>query len=65
MKDLTVQERKVFSMIMEGKTNKEISESLMVSLSTVKSHVNSIYSKLEINSRKDALNLFHHENPSN
>jgi DNA-binding CsgD family transcriptional regulator len=64
LKDLTVQERKVFSMIMDGKTNKEISELLMISLSTVKSHVNSIYSKLEINSRKDALNLFHQENPS-
>jgi len=65
LKDLTVQERKVFSMIREGKTNKEISESLMVSLSTVKSHVNSIYSKLEINSRKDALNLFQQENQAN
>jgi len=65
LKDLTVQERKVFSMIRKGKTNKEISESLMVSLSTVKSHVNSIYSKLEINSRKDALNLFQQENQAN
>lgn len=65
MKDLTMQERKVFAMIVEGKSNKDISESLKISLSTVKSHVNSIYSKLEINSRKDALNLFQQEVQSN
>jgi DNA-binding CsgD family transcriptional regulator len=42
---------------MEGKSNKEISDILLIGLSTVKSHVNSIYSKLGINSRKDVLNL--------
>jgi DNA-binding CsgD family transcriptional regulator len=57
LRDLSVQERKIFALIMDGKSNKEISEILMISLSTVKSHVNSIYSKLGINSRKDVLNL--------
>jgi DNA-binding CsgD family transcriptional regulator len=57
LRDLSVQERKIFAMIMEGKSNKEISDILIIGLSTVKSHVNSIYSKLGINSRKDALNL--------
>lgn len=57
LKDLSVQERKIFTLIMEGKSNKEISEVLKISLSTVKSHVNSIYTKLDINSRKDVLNL--------
>ena len=61
LKDLSVQERKIFTLIMEGKSNKEISDSLNIGLSTVKSHVNSIYSKLNIKSRKDALNL-HHDN---
>jgi DNA-binding CsgD family transcriptional regulator len=55
--DLSVQERKIFALIMEGKSNKEISDILLIGLSTVKSHVNSIYSKLGINSRKDVLNL--------
>jgi DNA-binding CsgD family transcriptional regulator len=55
--DLSVQERKIFALMMEGKSNKEICEILLVGLSTVKSHVNSIYSKLGINSRKDVLNL--------
>jgi DNA-binding CsgD family transcriptional regulator len=57
LRDLSVQERKIFALIMEGKSNKEISDILLIGLSTVKSHVNSIYSKLGINSRKAALNL--------
>jgi DNA-binding CsgD family transcriptional regulator len=57
LRDLSVQERKIFALIMEGKSNKEISDILLISLNTVKSHVNSIYPKLGINSRKDALNL--------
>jgi DNA-binding CsgD family transcriptional regulator len=57
MRDLSVQERKIFSLIIEGKSNKEISDNLNIGMSTVKSHVNSIYSKLDINSRKDILNL--------
>jgi len=56
-RDLSVQERKIFALIMEGKSNKEISDNMMIGLSTVKSHVNSIYSKLGISSRKDALNF--------
>jgi DNA-binding CsgD family transcriptional regulator len=57
LKDLSVQERKIYALILEGKSNKEISDILMISLSTVKSHVNNIYSKLDVNSRKDILNL--------
>jgi DNA-binding NarL/FixJ family response regulator len=55
--DLSLQERKIFSLILNGKSNKEISEELNIGLSTVKSHVNRIYSKLEIKTRKDVLNL--------
>ena len=54
---LTVQERKIFSLLKEGKSNKEISEFCGVSLSTVKSHVNNIYSKLNLNSRTDAMDF--------
>ena len=57
LQDLSVQERKIFTLLLEGKSNKEISEILLIGLSTVKSHVNSIYSKLDINSRKDLMNL--------
>ena len=54
---LTIQERKIFSMIQAGKSNKEISNELNIEISTVKSHVNNLYSKLKINSRKEILNI--------
>jgi DNA-binding CsgD family transcriptional regulator len=52
---LTVQERKIFSLLKNGRSNKEISEECGINLSTVKSHVNSIYSKLHISSRIDVM----------
>ena len=55
--ELTIQERKVFLLLKEGKSNKEIAEECAVSVSTVKSHVNSIFSKLRINSRKEIINV--------
>jgi len=51
-KTLTTQEQKVFELMLEN-SNKEIADKLFVSLSTVKSHINSIYSKLNISSRKE------------
>lgn len=54
---LTIQERKIFSLIQSGKSNKEISSELNIEISTVKSHVNNLYSKLKINSRKEILNI--------
>lgn len=55
--ELSGQERKIFALIISGKSNKEISDQLNIGLSTVKSHINSIYSKLDINSRKEILNI--------
>ncbi len=57
LKLLSVQERKVYALLVEGKSNKEISEAFNIGISTVKSHVSSIYNKLNIKSRKDILNL--------
>jgi DNA-binding CsgD family transcriptional regulator len=57
LQDLSVQERRIFALILEGKSNKEISDDLNIGLSTVKSHVNNIYSKLQIRSRKEVLNF--------
>jgi DNA-binding CsgD family transcriptional regulator len=54
---LSIQERKIFTLIKDGKSNKEISDILNIGLNTVKSHVSSIYSKLKIGSRKEVLNL--------
>lgn len=57
LQELTMQERKVYALLQQQKSNKEISDELNVSLSTVKSHVNNIFSKLNINSRKEVLNF--------
>lgn len=57
LSDLTVQERKIFALLQEGKSNKEIADDCAISVSTVKSHVNNIYSKLQVSSRKEILDL--------
>lgn len=57
LKELSLQERKIFQLIREGKSNKEISEQLHIELTTVKSHVRNVYGKLQISSRKEALNI--------
>ena len=53
--NLSVQERKVYELLQKGATNQEISSHFNISLSTVKSHVSSIYSKLKVKSRKEIL----------
>ncbi|WP_353779455.1 LuxR C-terminal-related transcriptional regulator [Winogradskyella sp. 3972H.M.0a.05] len=57
LKSLSIQERKIFQLIQLGKSNKEISEEYNIGLSTVKSHVSNIYSKLNIKSRKEAMDI--------
>ncbi len=59
LNSLSVQERKIFVLIQNGKSNKEISEEFNIGISTVKTHVSNIYSKLKINSRKEALDIKH------
>jgi DNA-binding CsgD family transcriptional regulator len=54
---LTIQERKIYIHLKHGKSNKEIAEECAVSISTVKSHVSSIYTKLGIRSRKEAMDF--------
>jgi len=55
--DLTIQERRVFDLLKEGKSNKEIAEEFSVSVSTVKSHVNNIFPKLGVKSRREIMDL--------
>jgi len=56
VKQLSIQERKIFDLIRNGLSNKEISAECNIELTTVKSHVSNIYSKLKIKSRKEAIN---------
>ena len=51
LEKLTAREAQIVQAIEEGLTNKEVAIRLDVALETVKSHIKSIYHKLEVNSR--------------
>jgi len=51
---LTAQERKVLACLAAGMTNKEVAQSLCISLSTVKTHISNIFKKLGITNRTEA-----------
>lgn len=55
--DLTQREREVLALMVEGLTNEEIAQQLVVSASTVKNHVSSILAKLDVTSRAKAVSL--------
>ncbi len=54
---LSNQEEKIVKLISEGKSNKEIADELSVSHSTIKTHVNNIYAKLQIANRAELKEL--------
>jgi NarL family two-component system response regulator LiaR len=55
--DLTEREREILALMVDGLPNQEIAEKLVVSQSTVKFHVSNILSKLEVNTRTEAVAL--------
>ncbi len=55
--DLTKREHDVLALMIEGLSNREIGERLVISSSTVKNHVSSILSKLDTTSRTQAVAL--------
>ena len=55
---LTKQEQNVLDLLLNNNSNKDIAETLFVSVSTVKTHVNNVYKKLKVNSREDLKSLF-------
>jgi len=52
---LTPRERDVLHLISQGLSNKDIAEKLVIALNTVKRHTSSIYSKLDVKSRTQAV----------
>ena len=58
LNQLTEQEQKIVSLIAQNKTNKEIAAELFISVSTVKTHINNLYKKLNVNARADLKHLF-------
>ena len=57
VRDLTNREKQVLSLVIMGLTNREISEKLFISETTVKSHLNTSYRKLGIHSRAEAVRI--------
>jgi DNA-binding NarL/FixJ family response regulator len=51
---LTRREREVLELLAQGQTNKEIAETLVITTNTVKRHLKSIFSKLDVHTRSAA-----------
>lgn len=52
---LTHREQEVLRLIIEGRSNQEIADKLVVALSTVKRHINNLYAKLQVSRRTEAV----------
>jgi len=52
---LTRRETEILQLISEGKTYTQISEELFISKETSKTHIKNIYSKLQVNSKSEAI----------
>ena len=55
---LTQKEQEILMFLAAGKANKEIAQELYVELSTVKTHINSIYKQLQLSNRKEAIKFY-------
>ncbi len=51
---LTNREKEIMVFLAQGQTNKQISSVLMLSTSTVRNHISSIFTKLKISNRSQA-----------
>jgi DNA-binding NarL/FixJ family response regulator len=60
---LTARERNVLELLARGYLYKEITESLGITMATVNSHVRSIYEKLQVHTRTQAVIRFLHSQP--
>jgi WD40 repeat protein/serine/threonine protein kinase len=52
---LTPREQEVLKLVIEGKSNREIADTLVIEISTVKSYINQLYRKLNVRSRVQAI----------
>ena len=55
---LTLKESSILQMIAEGKSNKEIASVNFVEVSTIKTHINNIYTKLGLQNRREAISYY-------
>jgi NarL family two-component system response regulator LiaR len=53
--DLTEREMEVLNLVVQGNSNQQIADALVISVATVKAHISSILSKLQVSSRAEAI----------
>ncbi|HSR33534.1 MAG TPA: response regulator transcription factor [Anaerolineae bacterium] len=53
--DLTEREKEVLNLVVQGQSNQQIADALVITVATVKAHVSSILSKLQVSSRAEAI----------
>jgi DNA-binding NarL/FixJ family response regulator len=58
MENLTKAEKLVYNILLKGKLDKEIADLLSISLNTVKKHNKSIYRKLKVRNRLEAILVY-------
>lgn len=56
---LTAREAEILSLVATGRTNAQIAAALVVSSSTVKTHINNIFAKTGVTSRAQAVHCAH------
>jgi len=56
--DITRREKQILGLMADGLSNKQISKTLVIEVSTVKNHVHNILVKLDVHSRVQAVTLF-------
>jgi DNA-binding NarL/FixJ family response regulator len=54
---LSKRETEILRLVIDGKKRNEIAEELFIESATVKTHIKNIYSKLEVSSRAEAINV--------
>jgi NarL family two-component system response regulator LiaR len=53
--ELTEREMEVLGLVVQGQSNRQIADGMFISVATVKAHVSSILSKLQVSSRAEAI----------
>jgi NarL family two-component system response regulator LiaR len=53
--DLTDREMEVLNLVVQGQSNQQIADALVITLATVKAHISNILSKLQVSSRAEAI----------
>jgi DNA-binding CsgD family transcriptional regulator len=61
---LTSREKQILELLLEGRNNPYIRESLNISNNTLKTHLRNVYRKLSINDRQELLDLYREFNKS-